>query len=226
MTPFDLFNILWLPLGLGLFGFIEPCSIGASLLFIKYIETKDTRNKIIQVSIFALVRALFMGVFGLLAIWLGTVFLGLQKGAWVFFGSIYILFGIMYVTGRSRNLRVSLGPGLSRLSGSTGSVGLGVLFAFNIPACAAPLLFALLGTAAASGAGGGPVAGGFVSLAIFGLSLSLPLVVAVLVPPVRRGLDWLVGLSGRLPFWTSVVLIVLGVWSIGFGLWISLGEPV
>ncbi len=226
MIPFDLFNILWLPLGLGLFGFIEPCTIGASLLFIKYIETKDTRNKIIQVSIFALVRALFMGLFGLLAIWLGTVFLGLQKGAWIFFGTIYILFGIMYLTGRSRKLRVSLGPGLSRLSGSTGSVGLGVLFAFNIPACAAPLLFVLLGTAAASGAGGGPVAGGFISLAIFGLGLSLPLVVAVLVPPVRRGLDWLAGLSVRLPFWTGVALIVLGVWSIGFGLWISPGEPV
>ncbi len=85
MTPFDLFNILWLPLGLGLFGFIEPCSIGASLLFIKYIENKDTSNKVIQVSIFALVRALFMGVLGLLAIWLGTAFLGLQKGAWIFF---------------------------------------------------------------------------------------------------------------------------------------------
>ena len=226
MTPFDLFNILWLPLGLGLFGFIEPCSIGASLLFIKYIEDKDTSNKVIQVSIFALVRALFMGVLGLLAIWLGTAFLGLQKSAWIFFGTIYVLFGIMYVTGRSRVLLVSLGPSLSRLSGLTGSAGLGVLFAFNIPACAAPLIFALLGTAAASGAGGGAVAGGFVSLAIFGAALSLPLVVAVLFPPVRRGLDWLAGLSVRLPFWTGAVLIVLGMWSIGFGLWISPGEPV
>jgi len=226
MTPFDLFNILWLPLGLGLFGFIEPCSIGASLLFIKYIESKDTSNKVIQVSIFALVRALFMGVLGLLAIWLGTAFLGLQKSAWIFFGTIYVLFGIMYVTGRSRVLLVSLGPSLLRLSGLTGSAGLGVLFAFNIPACAAPLIFALLGTAAASGASGGAVAGGFVSLAIFGAALSLPLVVAVLFPPVRRGLDWLAGLSGRLPYWAGAVLIVLGLWSIGFGLWISPGEPV
>ena len=36
MMEFGLFNLLFLPAGLGLFGFIEPCSIGSSLIFIKY----------------------------------------------------------------------------------------------------------------------------------------------------------------------------------------------
>jgi cytochrome c-type biogenesis protein len=226
MTGFDVINIVWLPLGLGLFGFIEPCSVGASLLFIKYLEGKDTRRKFFQVSIFTLVRALLMGVLGLLAVWLGTVFFGLQQGLWIVFGMIYVALGIMYLTGKSGALLVSLGPSLSRLSGFTGSAGLGILFAFNIPACAAPLIFALLGTAAAGGAGGGALASGFVSLAIFGAALSLPLVLAVLFPPARRALDWLAGLSGRLPFWAGLVLIALGLWSIGFGLWVSPGEAV
>ncbi len=106
------------------------------------------------------------------------------------------------------------------------SVGLGLLFAFNIPACAGPLIFALLGTAAASGAAGGAIFNGFISLGIFGLALSLPLVVAVLFSPARHGLDWLAGLSRRLPFWTGLVLIALGLWSIGFGLFVSQRGPL
>ena len=226
MTGFDVFNIVWLPLGLGLFGFIEPCSIGASLLFTKYLEGKNRRRKFFQVSVFSLVRALFMGALGLLAVWLGTAFFGLQKGFWIVFGMIYLVFGLMYLTGKSGALLVSLGPSLPQPSGFTGSAGLGILFAFNIPACAAPLIFALLGTATASGAGGGMLLSGFFSLAIFGTALSLPLVVAVLFAPARRALDRLAGLSARLPFWAGLVLIALGLWSIGFGLWVSPGEAV
>jgi cytochrome c-type biogenesis protein len=47
----------------------------------------------------------------------------------------------------------------------------------------------------------------------------------VLFEPARRALDWLAGLSGRMPFWTGVVLIALGLWSIGFGLFAHLPEP-
>jgi cytochrome c-type biogenesis protein len=50
--------------------------------------------------------------------------------------------------------------------------------------------------------------------------LSLPLVLAVLFEPARRGLDWMAGLSTRLPLWTGLVLIALGLWSIGFGLFV------
>ncbi|RJQ65769.1 MAG: hypothetical protein C4519_27055 [Desulfobacteraceae bacterium] len=216
----DLINIIGLPVALGLFGFIEPCSIGASLVFIKYIEGKDLAHKLVQVSVFALVRASFMGGLGLTAVWIGTSFQGFQRGAWIVFGAIYVLIGILYVAGRSQIISVSLGPSLSRLSGPGWSAGLGVLFAFNIPACAGPLIFALLGTAAARGAGGGTLAVGFFSLALFGLALSLPLVVAILFPPARRGLDWLAGFSGRVPFWAGVVLIAVGLWSVGFGFWV------
>ncbi len=217
MNTFDFINMVWLPLGLGLFGFIEPCSIGASLLFAKYLEGKETSHKLMQVSVFALVRALFMGALGLAAFWIGTSFLRFQQGVWIVFGAIYVLIGSFYVTGTSRILAVSLGVRLSKLSGLRGSVGLGLLFAFNIPACAGPLIFALLASAAARGATGGALASSFVSLSIFGAALSLPLVLLVLFPSLRRGLDLVVGLSGRLPFWTGLVFIFLGLWSVAFG---------
>lgn len=40
MGEFDLATLVALPIGLGLVGFIEPCSIGSTLVFIKYIEGK------------------------------------------------------------------------------------------------------------------------------------------------------------------------------------------
>ena len=42
---FSLFNLLILPTALGLFGFIEPCSIGSSLIFIKYLVGKSGTRK-------------------------------------------------------------------------------------------------------------------------------------------------------------------------------------
>jgi hypothetical protein len=87
-----------------------------------------------------------------------------------------------------------------------------LIFGMNIPACAAPLLIARLGTAAVAGAAGHAYATGFVSLALFGLALSAPLVVAVLIAPARRMLDRLSGLSRRFPLLTGALLLALGAW--------------
>jgi cytochrome c-type biogenesis protein len=116
---------------------------------------------------------------------------------------------------------VSFGSALVRFSGKKGSASLGALFAFNIPACAAPLIVALLGMAAAGGAGGASLVRGFTSMALFGFALSLPLVAAALFPRARRALDQLAGLSERMPRLTGAVLVILGLWSIWFGIFVS-----
>jgi len=218
MTDPGLLTLVALPVGLGLLGFVEPCSIGSSLVFIKYLERKSPSA---EVAVFAATRALFIGALGALAVLLGTAIVGLQKGAWVLLGAIYIAIGALYLTGKAGALMVSIGPSLRRISGLRGSAGLGVLFGVNIPACAAPLIVALLGTAAAGGIAGGTLVTGFLSLALFGLALSLPLVLAVLFAPARELLDQMAGLSIRLPFWTGVLLIALGLWSIGFALFVE-----
>lgn len=225
MTEFGFINLLVFPAALGLLGFVEPCSIGSSLIFIKYLERKEAARKITETVLYAATRAAFIGVLGVFAVILGTAFLGLQKGAWILLGAVYLVIGALYATGRARLLMQSIGPRLSGFSGARSSIGLGVMFGLNIPACAAPLLLVLLGAAAAGGAAGTTFLGGFISLAVFGLALSLPLVLAVLFAPARRALDWLAALSGRMPFWTGVVLIALGLWSIGFGLFAHLPQP-
>jgi cytochrome c-type biogenesis protein len=211
-------SMVALPIGLGLIGFIEPCSIGSTLLFVKYLEGKDAGQKLAQVFAFTGARALFIGLLGALAALVGSAFLGFQKGAWVLLGAVYLLIGLIFMIGKSGALALSIGPRLAGLSGARGPATLGVLFGLNIPACAAPLLFALLAAAAAGGSAGATAVSGFIALGLFGLALSLPLIAAVLFERARRALDWLAGLSARLPFWTGVLLAGLGLWSIWFGL--------
>jgi cytochrome c-type biogenesis protein len=224
MSELDLFQLMILPIGLGLLGFVEPCSIGSSMVFIKYVEGQSAATKIAEVTAFALTRALFIGVLGALVALIGTIFLSLQKGAWLLLGLLYIAIGTFYAVGKAGFLMRSFGPSLSRLVGLRGSIGLGVLFGLNIPACAAPLIFALLGTAALSSGAGGTVVLGFVSLGLFGLALSAPLVLAVLWGPGRRLLDRLAGLSARVPIVIGLVLIGLGLWSVYFGLFVDLAD--
>jgi cytochrome c-type biogenesis protein len=211
-------SLVLLPVGLGLLGFVEPCSIGSTLLVIKHLEGRGAASKLAEVGIFAATRAVFIGLLGVLAVVLGSAFEGFQRAAWVGLGAVYVLIGFLCLTGRAGALMISLGPGFARLSDARGSAALGLLLGLNVPPCAGPLLLALLGTAAAGGASGATLANGFVSLALFGLAMSLPLVVPVLFKPARRALDWLAGLSRRLPVWTGLLLVILGAWSIKIGL--------
>jgi len=218
----DIINLVLIPIGLGLFGFVEPCSVGSSLLFIKYIEGRSQAAKISQAIIFMMTRALFIGAMGAGAALFGALFIDFQKGGWLLLGAAYILLGIFYLLGKGGVLSRSIGIGMGRIFGMRGSAALGVLFGLNIPACAAPLVFALLGATAVGTSAN--VATGFVTLALFGLALSLPLVAALWVAPVRRLLDRLAGLSVRMPFWTGVLFVALGLWSAYFGLFVNLED--
>jgi cytochrome c-type biogenesis protein len=221
VNELGLFQLFILPAGLGLFGFIEPCSIGSSLLFVKYLEDEGAPEKIRQTALFAATRALFIGLLGVAAVVVGSGFVAFQKAAWIILGVLYALLGVLLLAGPSGTLTVAIGPGMAKLSRLRGSAGLGVLFGLNIPACAAPLLAALLAAAAATGASGATLTAGFTALAVFGFFLSAPLVAAVFSARARRLLDWLAHQAGRFPKWTGVILIALGAWSVAFGLFVE-----
>lgn len=101
--------------GLGLLGFVEPCSVGASLLFIQSLEMQSARDKIFHAVTFALTRALIIGALGALAAGIGTAFFGLQKASWIVLGTAYVAVGMLYLAGWSRNLKHGLGPSFSKL---------------------------------------------------------------------------------------------------------------
>lgn len=220
MEAMELVNLLWVPVVLGLFGFIEPCTIGASLLFLKSIEGERWRIKVAHTLTFMVVRGGFIGLLGIAAALMGSVFIGFQKGGWFVLGAAYVILGLIFLAGKGGGLMKALGPSFARLTGAKGSAALGLLFGLNIPACAAPLVFALLGQTAV--AAEGDVFIGFITLGMFGVALSLPIAVAVLVPPVARGLDRLSGLSARLPRVTGLLFAALGAWSLYFALFVQL----
>lgn len=222
MMATPLFELFILPLGLGLLGFIEPCSMGANLLFAKFLEGKTTAAKLFQVTVFTLARMGLIGLLGALAALAGSAFIGFQKAMWVVLGALYFLLGVAYLAGKAGALMRTVGPSLEGLNDTRGAAGLGLLFGLNIPACAAPLIFALLGMAATGGAGGETIATGFLSLAVFGLGLSIPLIALVALPLSRRALDWISRLSVRAPRLTGFVLVGLGLWSIGFAFFVNL----
>ena len=218
----DIATLILAPIGFGLLGFIEPCAIGATLVFIKTTEKNSAARKFAQVLSFALVRALFVGLLGAAAAFVGTLFLAAQKAIWIVVGVLYLLIGALYLTGRMGLLMRSIGPRIEVFGTTRGSIALGALLGLNIPACAGPILVALLAASAAGAASGVALASGFISLALFGFALSLPLVIAVLVPPARRVLDWIASLSRRIPVWTGMLFIGLGAWSVWFGLFVSI----
>jgi cytochrome c-type biogenesis protein len=210
----DLWTLLVLPLGLGLLGFIEPCTVGSSLLFVKYLEGKEAAAKLLETSVFTATRALFIGALGALAALIGSAFLDLQRWFWVLLGSAYVVLGLVYLAGKHWKLMRVLGPKLNRVRTARGAATLGVIFGLNIPACAAPLLAAVF----AASLGTASVAQGFWMMAVFGLALSLPLVAAVFWPRARGWLDRIAALTQRVPFWTGVVFVLLGAWSVYLGL--------
>ena len=89
---------------------------------------------------------------------------------------------------------------------------MGIVFGMSAPTCAVPLLLALLGKAGIAG-----VTEGFVSLVLFGLALSSPLLV---IAASQRASDFLTRLgrhSARMPLFAGVILIVVGLWSVVIG---------
>lgn len=210
----DLWLLLILPLGLGLLGFIEPCTVGSSLLFVKYLEGKAAAAKIVETTVFAVTRAMFIGSLGAVAALVGSALIGVRQWFWILLGSAYVVLGGIYLAGWHGRLMRAVGPGFARTSTTGTAAMLGLVFGLNIPACAAPLLAAIL----AASVGTATIVQGFWMMAIFGVALSLPLIAAVSWGTARAALDRMAQLSGRAPLWTGMVLIVVGVWSVYLGI--------
>ncbi|GAC1564523.1 MAG: hypothetical protein NVS2B7_38520 [Herpetosiphon sp.] len=206
--------LLALAAGLGLLGFIEPCTVGAHLVFLSYLRGKARREQVAQTATFAITRALFMGLVGAVITLLGRLFFDVQRGFWLALGVGYVVLGLVYLAGKQGSLSRELGPRFGTPRGRSGAVAAGLLFGLNIPACAAPLIGALL----AASVGSATVSGGFLVMLLFGIALALPLVVAVFWEPARGMLDRLATGFHNVPRWTGVLFVLLGVWSIAAGL--------
>jgi len=206
-----------LAFGLGLLGFIEPCTIGAHMLFLDTQRRRSARSRAIAATVFLLARLFVMGGFGGIIVVLGQRLIGAQTTAWLIFGLIYLAVGLTFITGFSSYLgrRVRVAPETWKLASNP--LLQGAAFGLNIPACAAPILFAVIGSAVA----GSSAATGFTMMAIFAFALSAPLFPLSLMPSLARPLDRLADWLRPRRWVIGAVFVGLGLWSVWFGLFVD-----
>ncbi len=209
--------LILLPIGLGLLGFVEPCTIGGHLLFLDTQKNRSRAEKIKAVAIFVTARVLVTGLIGAIVSYVGQKLIGVQTGIWLVFGIIYLIVGLAFLLGRAGLIkkRISIAPDTWKRASNP--VVLGLAFGLNIPACAAPIVFGLLGLAATTGT----VVSGFLMMALFGISLSLPLVIFAIYPRLAGWLEKIGDKMIRMRWTIGIVFVALGIWSIWFGLYVD-----
>ena len=113
ITPAD---TVLLPIGLGLLGFVEPCSLGATLVMVKVLEGQGAAGQMAQLGLFTATRAGFIGLAGAMAAVLGTAFLGMQRAGWLLLGGVYVGLGLLFLAGQGprQNQGDARGPTLRR----------------------------------------------------------------------------------------------------------------
>jgi cytochrome c-type biogenesis protein len=198
-----------LAFGLGLLGFVEPCSVGANGIFLSYLREKDRASRLRETAKFALSRSAVLGLFGIGVALLGDLIFPAQKGLWLFLGLLYLALGLAVILDARFRLGLFGRLRFDRLLPKRGdrSLGLGLLFGLNLPACAYPLMLALLGGSAASEA-----LWGFAALFVFGLALSLPLIPLAFSERTAKLFGRLTHLGGATPYVIGVVLVAVAAY--------------
>ncbi len=210
-------TFILLPIGLGLLGFFEPCTIGGHLIFLDTQKSRANLDKIKSVLIFLAVRSLVAGMFGATIAFIGQQVISIQTGIWLLFGLIYLGVGAAFLNGNAGWIKIRIDLAPAAWKRAQNPVLLGLAFGLNIPACAAPILFALLGLAATVGT----LLAGFVMMFLFGMFLSLPLVLIATIPKLAGGLERLAQKLQQMRWIVGLVFVALGLWSIWFGLFVD-----
>lgn len=135
---------------------------------------------------------------------------GFQKTMWIVLGTLYVGAGAADILGYGNRLGVTLAGIPDHVAERRRAVVMGALFSLNIPACAAPLLALVIGSAAVAQS----LATGFLLLAVFGLAISLPVAAGLVIPVLQRPILSLSRWSDRVPVVSGVLLAAVGPWSI------------
>jgi len=93
----EAFYLLALAIGLGLLGFVEPCSVGANMVFLGHLREKGRGERLRETAKFALGRSAVLGLFGLGIAFLGSSVFAAQKGFWLLLGLLYLALGVAVI---------------------------------------------------------------------------------------------------------------------------------
>jgi cytochrome c-type biogenesis protein len=206
----DIFQWIWIPIAFGLIGFIEPCSVGANLIFLSYLNRMENRKRAwLEALKFTLSRSLFLGSIGLATAYLGQQLISLQHVYNLILGASFIVLGILYLLRKQMIIRwpvLDLSRILEKRQGR--AVTMGIIFGLSAPACSAPLLLVLIGQSATL-----TLVQGFVSLFLFGLALSFPLLVISRFDGSREIIKKMSKWITRTPVPIGIIIILIGLYT-------------
>ncbi len=206
----------------GLGGAFTPCTLGVNLVMINYLTDKSKAQRIAQWTQFAVSRAAMMAVIGLIIGWLGQIITSFTWWFQMGVNILIIVMGVMFIMSRHKPVMRGLDfTGNRSLDQNMSPLALGTLFGLNITACIAPLVLALLAQTVLVGnwwAGG-------LALFLFGIMLSVPILVAVFND---RAALWIGRMSAkyRSIYYPIIggVLIVLGLAEIALSMYVIPGR--
>ncbi|WP_432256517.1 cytochrome c biogenesis protein CcdA [Limimaricola sp. AA108-03] len=187
------------------------------MLFLSAQQGRTLRQRLGSALVFLLARLCVMGGFGGLIVVLGQRLIGVQAGMWLVFGAIYLGLGIAIIAKGDKKLRGRVRFAPDRWKIADAPLLQGAAFGLNIPACAAPILFGLIGTATVSGS----AATGVLMMSVFALALTLPLIPLSVAPGLAGGLDQVANWLKPRRWLLGAIFIGLGLWSIWFGLFVE-----
>jgi cytochrome c-type biogenesis protein len=202
----------------GLGGAFTPCTLGVNLVMINYLTDKSKTQRLLQWTQFAVSRAAIMALLGLVIGGLGQIITSFTWWFQMGVNILIIVMGVLFILGRHKPVLPGLDFGGGRsLDKNMSPLALGALFGLNITACIAPLVLALLAQTVLVG---NWLAGGL-ALFLFGVMLSVPILVAVFND---RASAWISKMSAkyRSIYYPIIggVLIVLGVAEIALSMYV------
>ena len=207
-------DLILIPFVFGLVGFFEPCSLGINMIFLNSMSRFSKAKRVLESIIFTFSRGFILALVGLSAAFIGNKFLKIQSSLFLILGGFFILLGILSIINMYKPI-FSFRLDFSRFIKDKTGLSLGITFGLIIPACAIGLVLALVGKSVLTG----DLLGGFLSLFVFGVTLSLPLVfisyseksiqIIQRIHEKTRKIKWLAG----------VILIVVGILTVLSTLW-------
>jgi cytochrome c-type biogenesis protein len=159
---------LYLPVILGLLGFLQPCTMGVNWAFVGHVKGFDRKKRIIETLKLILIRAGLYGLLGATAGYLGSY--TAVNGKTLAFP--FIALSLIFLVSKFKALPV---PNIDLVKTSHLSVRQGLM----IPSCLLPITIALLLLSALYRS----PAQGLAYLSSFGIFLTLPLLIVSGVTP-------------------------------------------
>lgn len=202
----SIYTLVLIPALFGLIGFVEPCSLGINGIFLNRIKGFEKKKRISETLIFTFVRGGFLALAGLSAAFIGSKIITLQSSFFVILGGVFILLGALAILNRYMPI-FKYEINISKYLKNRGSITLGFAFGLIIPACAISFVLALIGKSIFLG----NLLEGFVSLFIFGIGLSSPLVVISCFDKSNEIITKISEKARQIPWLAGVVLIAVGL---------------